>query len=249
MGLCVLTGASSGIGRAVAEQLAGEGERLALVARREPLLRELAGDIAAAGGEAHVYACDVTDRDAVANTVGRIERELGNIDRLVANAGGGSRTPGDAFDAARVAAMLELNTLGVAHCVEAVLPGMLARGRGHLVVIASLAGWRGLPRAAGYSASKAATIAMMESLRIDLAPRGIDVSIISPGFVRTREDKKRKPFQLELPDAAARICRAIHRRTRASAFPLPLVLATAAGRIMPAALYDRLLRRRPPPSH
>ena len=94
--------------------------------------------------------------------------------------------------------------VGVANCIEAVLPGMLARGRGHIVVTSSLAAWRGLPGAAAYCAAKAALTAMTESLRIDLAPRGIDVTVLAPGFVRTKPGKGRKPFQVGLEQATAR---------------------------------------------
>ena len=134
--------------------------------------------------------------------------------------------------------------MGVANCIEAVLPGMLARGRGHIVVTSSLAGWRGLPGAAAYSAAKAALTTMMESLRIDLAPHGVDVTVIAPGFVRTRADGKRKPFEIGLEVATARMARAIRARRRSVAFPLPLVVAQGFGRLLPAPLYDRLLRGR-----
>jgi NAD(P)-dependent dehydrogenase (short-subunit alcohol dehydrogenase family) len=123
---------------------------------------------------------------------------------------------------------------------------MLARGHGHIVVTSSLAAWRGLPGAAAYSAAKAALTAMMESLRIDLAPHGIDVTVISPGFVRTKPGKKGKPFQVGLEQAATRMARAIRARRRSYAFPLPLVLALGFGRLLPALLYDRLMRRRRP---
>jgi NAD(P)-dependent dehydrogenase (short-subunit alcohol dehydrogenase family) len=125
-----------------------------------------------------------------------------------------------------------------------VLPGMLARGRGHIGVTSSLAAWRGLPGAAGYSAAKAAVTAMMESLRIDLAPHGIDVTVLSPGFVGTRPEKRRKPFQVDLEAATARMARAIKARRKAYAFPLPLVLGIGFGRLLPAPVYDRLLARR-----
>ena len=134
--------------------------------------------------------------------------------------------------------------VGTANCIEAVLPGMLARGHGHIVVTSSLAAWRGLPGAAAYSAAKAALTAMMESLRIDLAPHGIDVTVLAPGFVRTKPEKRRKPFQVDLEAATARMARAIRARRKSYAFPLPLVLALGFGRFLPAPLYDRLMRPR-----
>jgi short-subunit dehydrogenase len=238
----LLTGASSGIGRSLALRLADD--RLALVARRKTLLDSLAAEIEAAGGEALALPCDVTDRAQVAAAVQAAEARLGAIERLIANAGGGSKTDVQNFRAGDVEAILRLNVVGVANCIEAVLPGMLARGQGHIVVTSSLAAWRGLPGAAAYSAAKAALTAMMESLRIDLAPHGIDVTVLAPGFVRTRPDQKRKPFQVDLEQATARMARAIRARRKSYAFPLPLVLALGFGRLLPAPLYDRLLARR-----
>jgi short-subunit dehydrogenase len=238
----LLTGASSGIGRSLALRLAEDS--LALVARRKALLDTLAAEIEAAGGQALVLPCDVTDREQVAAAVRAAEARFGPIERLIANAGGGRSTDVERFAAAEIEEILRLNVVGVANCIEAILPGMLARGRGHIVATSSLAAWRGLPGAAGYSAAKAALSTMMESLRIDLAPHGIDVTIISPGFVRTKPEGKGKPFQLGLEQATARMARAIRARRRSHAFPLPLVLALGFGRLLPAPLYDRLMRPR-----
>lgn len=244
MTVTLLTGASSGIGRSLALRLAEDP--LALVARRKTLLDTLAAEIEAAGGEALALPCDVTDRAQVAAAVEAAETRFGPIERLIANAGGGRSTEVERFSAAEIEDILRLNVVGAANCIEAVLPGMLARGHGHIVVTSSLAAWRGLPGAAAYSGAKAALSAMMESLRIDLAPHGIDVTVLAPGFVRTRSDKKRKAFQLDLEAATARMARAIRARRRSYAFPLPLVLALGFGRLLPAPLYDRLLRRRRP---
>jgi short-subunit dehydrogenase len=238
----LLTGASSGIGRSLARQLAADP--LALVARRKPLLDTLVAEIEAAGGQALALPCDVTERAQVAAAVQAAEARFGPIERLIANAGGGRSTDVERFAAADVEEILRLNVVGVANCIEAVLPGMLARGRGHIVVTSSLAAWRGLPGAAAYSGAKAALTAMMESLRIDLAPHGIDVTVLAPGFVRTRSDKRRKPFQLDLEQATAGMARAIRARRRSYAFPLPLVIGAGFGRLLPAPLYDRLLARR-----
>jgi len=238
----LLTGASSGIGRSLALRLAGDP--LALVARRKALLDTLAAEIEAAGGEALALACDVTEPAQVAEAVAAAVARFGPIERLIANAGGGRSTDVRTFAAADIEEGLRLNVVGTANCIEAVLPGMLARGRGHIVVTSSLAAWRGLPGAAGYSAAKAALTAMMESLRIDLAPHGIDVTVLSPGFVRTKPGKKGKPFQIGLEPATARMARAIRARRRSYAFPLPLVLGAGLGRLLPAPLYDRLMRPR-----
>jgi len=255
MGVTLVTGASSGIGRSLARRLAADGSPVALLARRKPLLESLVQEIEALGGRALAIPCDVTERARVHEAVRAAEAELGAIECLVANAGGGGPTSAEALEAGHVDGIFRLNVLGVVHCIEAVLPAMLARGSGHLVAVSSLAAWRGLPGAGAYCAAKAALGALMESLRLDLAPRGVRVTLLSPGFVRTRtgpraQARRRRPLEMELEDATRRMHRAIRARRRAYAFPLPLALAVAVGRLLPAALYDSLLAgrgRRPRP--
>jgi len=245
MGVTVVTGASSGIGRSLALRLATGGEAVAVLARREELLRELVAEIEAAGGRAFAAACDVTDRGSVAAAFADVEQQLGPVTRLVANAGGGEPTGIDPFDAAHVEATLLLNVVGVANCIAAVLPGMLARRHGHLVAMGSLAAMRGLPGAAAYSASKAALANMMESLRIDLRSTGVDVTLLAPGFVNTRpakkKKKKRRPLTMSLENATDRMIRAIERRERVRAFPLSLVALLGLSRLLPRAMLDALL--------
>lgn len=246
MGITFLTGASSGIGRSLALRLAASGESIAAVARRRDLLDSLVAEIESGGGRALAVPCDVTDPGAVGEGFAHAARVLGAPTRLIANAGGAvpGQKGGDAFSAENFKASIELNLLSVAYCVEAVLPAMLERGSGHLVCTSSLAGVRGLPGAAGYSAAKGALTNFMESLRIELRPRGIDVTVILPGFVRNRPAaKKRRPFVVELEDATARMQRVIEARRSYDAFPLGLVALVNLGRLLPAALYDRLLGR------
>jgi short-subunit dehydrogenase len=222
--------------------MAREGEVIAAVARRKPLLDTLVAEITEAGGHAVAIACDVTDRAQVLAAVAEAEALLGPCDRLIACAGGGERATVDAFDSAHVDQIFAVNVSGTVHCIEALLPGMLRRGSGHLVAVSSLAAYRGLPGAAAYSGAKAALSTIIESLRIDLRPRGIAVTLLSPGFVRTKPsaNKKRKPFQLELEKATGMMCRAILARRRSYAFPWPLVAIATMGRLLPAAVYDRL---------
>ncbi len=247
MAVTFLTGASSGIGRSLARRLAAGGEAVATAARRKPLLDSLVAEIEKEGGRALAVECDVTNRTRVHEAVAEAEATLGPIDRLVANAGGGDRTFAGRFEAAQVERVIALNVIGAANCIEAVLPGMLSRGRGHLVAVGSLAAYRGLPTAGAYSAAKAALSNLMESLRIELRPLGVDVTLLLPGFVRTEPSKgrkKSKPLQLELEDATARMHAAILARRPRYAFPAPLVLVLGLARILPAALYDRLLAGR-----
>lgn len=245
MTVTIVTGASSGIGRSLARRIARSGDPVALLARRKALLDELAAEIAQAGGRALALACDVTDAAQVAASVREVEQRLGPVERLVANAGGGTPTFVDEFAAEAVAACLDLNVVGAARCIEAVLPGMLARGSGHLVAVSSLAGVRGLPTGAAYSAAKAALDHLMESLRIDLRGRGVSVTVIAPGPVRLKpKSKKSRLASIDVERTAALIERAIERRAAYAAFPWPVALAARVGRFFPPALYDALLAGR-----
>lgn len=240
-----VTGASSGIGRSLARRLAAGGDPVAVMARRADRLETLAGEITAAGGRAIAVPCDVTDAARVRSAFARIEAELGPVERLVANAGGGERTDARALTASHVAAIVDLNLMGTVHCIEAVLPGMLSSGRGHLVGVSSLAARRGVPRGAAYSASKAALTNLLESLRLDLRGTGIDVTVLLPGFVRTGDGSpvgtRSKPFRLELEAATRRMERAIRARRRSDAFPLPLAALARLATLLPAAVYDRIM--------
>jgi short-subunit dehydrogenase len=244
-----ITGASSGIGRSLARRLARGGDAVAAVARRKLLLDTLVAEIEADGGRALAIECDVTDRAAVIEATRTAEAALGPIERLVANAGGGTPTTPETFSAEQIERVIALNVGGTANCIEALLPAMLERDSGHIVATSSLAAYRGLPGAAAYSAAKAALTNMLESLRIDLYPTGVDVTIICPGFVRVSEKKKRKkrkPLQMDVEDATRLMHAAILSRRPHYAFPLPMVLAVNLSRLLPAALYDRLLTGRGP---
>ncbi|MGH6961234.1 MAG: SDR family NAD(P)-dependent oxidoreductase, partial [Dongiaceae bacterium] len=183
MNVTLVTGASSGLGRAIALRLAARGERIIAVARRREPLDALIRDIEAAGGCARAISCDVTDREQVLRAVAEVESTDGPIERLVSCTGGGKRTTVAAFQAAQLEQMLSLNVMGTANCLEAVLPRMLHRRRGHIVAISSLAAARGLPGSAEHSAAKAALSTLLEGLRIDLNRHGIDLTVLSPGFV------------------------------------------------------------------
>lgn len=241
-----LTGASSGLGRALAPLLARDGHAVALAARREEELRTTARAVRDVGGRARVFPLDVTDGEAVRDAIGACGRETGPVERIVANAGIGQDTPADDLDAGVVARILEVNVTGAVHAVAAALPGMLERDRGHVVGISSLAALRGLPRTGAYSASKAALSTFLESLRVDLRETGVDVTTIHPGYVRTpMTDRSRHPLPhlVELDDAAARIHRTIRARKRVDYFPWPLAVQIRIARLLPPAVYDWLASR------
>jgi short-subunit dehydrogenase len=238
MGVTLVTGASSGLGRQIAIRLAARGETIVAVARRREPLEALIREIEAGGGRARAIPCDVTDRQQVASAVAAVEAVDGPIERLVSCTGGGKRTTVDDFRAAQLEQMLTLNVMGTANCLEAVLPGMLRRRRGHIVAISSLAAARGLPGGAEHSAAKAALSTLLEGLRVGLKRHGVDLTVLSPGFVRGDESKKRRPLEVPIDIAAARMVKAIERRRRSYAFPLPLVLTLAALRCVPPAWAD-----------
>jgi short-subunit dehydrogenase len=242
-GVTVITGASEGIGRSLAIALARRGEAVALIARRQPLLDEAADEIARSGGRAFAIACDVTDRDAVHAAIGRIEQSFGPILRIVANAGGGKRAAGAELDAMAIDATMRLNYLGSVYPVEAALPFMLRRGQGHLVFMSSLAALLGLPGAAGYSAAKAAVARFAESLQIDLASQGIDVTLLYPGFVDKGKKKKRKLLAMPLPAMTERTVKAILSRRRCYIYPASLRALLGLVRCLPAGLRVSLLGR------
>jgi short-subunit dehydrogenase len=239
-----LTGASSGIGEGLALAFAKKGAILALVARRKELLDDLKVRCEAAGGKARAFAADVRDAEVLAAAAEGFRNEFGHIDVMIANAGvsGKSRETRDLVPEA-VKDVIDINLIGAVNAVHAVLPQMLERGSGQLVAISSLAGFRGLPRSAAYSASKAAMTAFFESLRLDVAHRGVDVTIVQPGFIRTpltagREAKM--PFLMYLDDSIPHFIRAIEKKKRFAAFPWQLATIVRLGRIMPAWLYDRI---------
>lgn len=239
----LITGASSGIGRALASELGKRGARLGLTARRAEELLKVAEEVERAGGEALALPADVRDPEAMKVAAESVRERWGRIDVLVANAGMSSTTAGTSLNAGEVGDVISVNVLGVVNSVAAVLPAMLERGGGHLVAISSLASYRGMPKSGAYSASKAAVSTFFESLRVDLAKSGVDVTVIHPGFIRTpmtANRKKKLPFLLEVDDAACRIIRAVERRARTYAFPWQLASLVRVIKHIPGRLYDRL---------
>ena len=243
----LLTGASSGIGEALAIEMAKRGAILGLVARREDMLRDLVARCEKVGGTARAHPTDVTDAEGMQQAVNTLRAEFGHIEILIANAGiGGNNSETRSLQPDAVKKVIDINLLGAVNSIHAVLPQMLERGRGHLVAISSLAGFRGLPKSAAYSASKAGMTALFESVRLDVQHKGIDVTIIQPGFIKTpltagRENKM--PFLTELDDAIPLFIRAIERKKKFAAFPWQLATIVRAGRIFPAWLYDKVAGR------
>jgi len=241
--VAVITGASSGIGWAVAKELASKGCMLGLVARRADRLQALADEIRAAGGKA-AFAAFRTIRE-----------QLGPIDLLFANAGVGLPTPLEPLNIPQVELMFRVNTLGVVYAIEAVLPEMLQRSRGHLAAVSSLAAYKGLPGESAYCASKAAVNVYMEGLRIQLRSHGIYVTTVCPGFVdtpMTQVNEFKMPWLWSADKAARKIVRALEKRKKVYNFPWQTALMMKFTNWLPDRMVSYFVSDktgdRPPPA-
>jgi short-subunit dehydrogenase len=220
--VAVVTGASSGIGWALAKALAAEGCKVGLVARRQERLAELAAQLRRDGGTAAVAVADVGQREQVHLAMQTLRKELGPIDLLVANAGIGVPTLLEPFNVGDIEAMFRVNVLGMIYAIEAVLPEMLARRRGHLAAVSSLGAYKGLPGESGYCASKAAVNTYLEGLRIQLHGQGVTVTTLCPGFVKTPMtdiNEFHMLWLLSADEAARRMVRALKQRRKVYNFP------------------------------
>ncbi len=247
----LITGAGRGIGRGTALALADAGCRLALIDRDPANLASVDAELRAKGVSVGSSPADVTDRDGLLAAVRKLEAEVGPIDVLVACAGIGGLTPVPPdLDIKGLRAMLDVNVVGVAQTIEAVLPGMIARGSGHIVGVSSVAGFRGLPWMVAYSASKAAVSALLEGLRPALRLRGVTITTACPGFVRTALTEGtpfRKPVKMMTPEAAGRhLARAALRRPRNCVFPLSTALGMAFLKVVPDRVFDWMMDRAGP---
>jgi short-subunit dehydrogenase len=234
--VAVVTGTSSGIGWSLAKALAADGCKVGLVARRRPQLESLAGEIESAGGSAAFAVADVADRPQVLAAIADLAGQLGPVDLLVANAGVGAPTLIEPFNVDDIENQFRVNVLGVVYAIEAVLPDMLSRGRGHIAAVSSLAAYKGLPGESAYCASKAALSSFMDGLRVQLRGRGVAVTTLCPGFVRTpmtAANEFRMPFVLDADEAARRMLRALRRRRKVYNFPMPTWLLMQLSRLAP----------------
>ncbi len=234
-----LVGASEGLGRALAELMSRAGVELVLSARSEYRLQELAASLP---GPAEVLPMDVAETASVRAAAAR----AGTLDGLVFVAGVYWPQAAQDWDAGQVEAMLDVNLTGAARILGAVVPGMVARDAGHIVLTGSLAGFRGLPGAIGYGASKAGLMSLAESMALDLHGTGVEVQLVNPGFIRTRLTDK-NDFTMRAIMEPYVAARAIldHMRTRRFrlSFPFAFSLIFRLSRIVPDRLWFRLLAR------
>lgn len=236
------------MGAALGRRLAGRGIEVWLAARREDRLTALAEAIVADGGRAHPMALDIADARATFDRIVALDEETGGIDLVVANAGIAGLPAAIPISRCRwddVESLLRVNVEGTLATLVALVPRMLERGHGHLVATSSLTPWLPNPRTAPYGAGKAALTYFMRSIDIELAPRGIAVSTIHPGFVATEAAagvEEPMPWLVSEERAAAIIDRGIRRRARDIRFPRRIYWLAGALGLLPRFLYDPLSR-------
>jgi len=241
-----ITGASSGIGAALARRYAADGAIVGLVARRGETLRHLASEL---GSAAWFRAGDVGDSGFMRQTAADFCAQHGLPDVVIAGAGISVGTLGsEPEDLVVLERTLRTNVFGLAATLQPFVVPMMGRGRGTLVGVASMAGWRGLPGGGAYSASKSAVITWLESLRVELRGSGVKVVTICPGYIdtpMTRVNPYRMPFLLAADVCARRIARAIDAGRSLAIVPWPMRVASWGLRAAPNWLYDRLAARAP----
>jgi NADP-dependent 3-hydroxy acid dehydrogenase YdfG len=248
MSVAIITGASSGIGAAVAEELARRGWKVGLIARRADRLQVLAERI---GDNAAVAAADVTDRAGLEAAIAQLEQTLGPCDLMLANAGIGETVSGKHFSTDAAIKVIDVNVNGVIHAIGAVIGPMLERNSGHIAVTSSVAGYRGLPGFGAYSASKAAVTTLLESLRVDLRQTGVSTTAIHPGFVISELTEKNTftmPFLVKTEDAARTIVNGLEKRKPLICFPWQMRLGMWLVKHVPDFIYDRVVGSASPTS-
>jgi NAD(P)-dependent dehydrogenase (short-subunit alcohol dehydrogenase family) len=236
-----ITGASSGIGAALALELARRGAKVAITARNAEAL----DGVAARGAGLLAAPGDITDEAGIAGVAADVEERLGPIDVAVLNAGTYEPVLPDTFTTEIFRRHIDVNVLGTVNCIQAVLPGMLERRSGRIAVVASVTGYAPLPMASAYGATKAFLISMSESLRADLRGerRGVEVTVIAPGFVTTGLTERNDfemPFVIEAGEAARIIADGLERGAAEIAFPRRMaVLMKLLGQWLPGPVRRR----------
>jgi short-subunit dehydrogenase len=242
-GIAWITGASSGIGRAVALKLADAGWQVAASARSADKLSALAQE---RRGRIHPYPVDVTDPQALKDSVRDIEHALGPVDLALLSAGSYKRESAVGFDAGKFSELVRLNVIGTGYSLEAAMAPMISRKAGQIAVIASVAGYVGLPGGGFYGATKAALINLCEALQPQLEREGVKLQVINPGFVDTPLTRKNDfpmPFLIGEDEAAEAIVRGLGSKKFEIVFPWKMALATKLLRAMPYAVSLRVTRR------
>lgn len=245
-GVAWITGASSGLGEALALRMARAGWRVAASARGAEKLAALERASAGGGGSIHAMPLDVTDAAATAATIARIEDKIGPIDQAVLNAGTHAPVRAAALEITDFQKLVDLNLMGTVHCLSPLLASMSARGAGRVAVVASVAGYRGLPTSAAYGMTKAGLINLAEALKPELDGLGVTLQVVNPGFVRTPLTDRNPfpmPFLMEVEDAAAALYRGLQSERFEIVFPRRFAYIMKVLRCLPTSLAFALTRR------
>jgi short-subunit dehydrogenase len=241
-----ITGATTGLGRALALHYAGLGATLGLAARNGDALSALASQVST---PVQIYPLDVRDAAALQSAAADFLARCGGVDVVIANAGVSVGTDSSAAEDLEVfAEVIDVNVTGIANTFQPFIAAMRSARSGTLAGIASVAGYRGLPGAGAYSASKAAAIAYLEALRVELHGTGVRVVTVSPGYIATpmtAVNPYRMPFLMSADDAAAKIARLVDRGCSYAVIPWQMAIVARVLRLLPNALYDRLFARAP----
>ncbi len=238
-----VTGASTGIGRALALRLAKDGWNVAASARSVENLNSLAAEFPE---RIHAFPLDVTHEEETIATVDAIEKTLGSLDLVILNAGSYKPLSATSFDTRAFGDMVTLNLMGTVHCLGAVMPKMIARRAGHLAVVASVAGYVGLPSSAAYGATKAGLINMCQALYPELKAENVKLSLINPGFVDTpltRRNDFPMPFLISADAAVESILAGLKSKRFEIVFPWKMALAIKFLALLPDRLRFALTRR------
>lgn len=238
-----MTGGSSGIGAATALKLAKQGHQVALSARSEDKMQAL---VEQGQGRIHAFPLDVTKTKDVQRVFAEIEEKLGPVDMAFLNAGTYFPEDKTTFKVSSFQKTMDVNLIGMARCLEPALQAFRTRGRGHIVMMGSVAGYRGLPQSLCYSPSKAAIQNLAESLAIECYGSGIKVQVINPGFVRTPLTDKNEfdmPFRIEVEEAAEIIVKGLQKKKFEITFPWQFSLILKTLGLLPHSLYIPLLHK------
>jgi len=234
-----ITGASSGIGAETAKQLAQQGATVAISARSKDKLKALESTKGLSGA-IHAYPCDITDAAAIAKTIQSIEKDLGNIDIALLNAGTYISDPIDTFTLSDFEKQFQINVFGTANCFKPLIDIFSARGQGHIAIVSSVAGYRGLPRSIAYGATKAALINMSEALYLECKPLGIKIQLICPGFVKTPLTDKNDfemPMIMPVEDAATALIKGLKGNKFEITFPRTFAILLKTIGLLPDKAY------------
>jgi short-subunit dehydrogenase len=238
-----ITGASSGLGEGLARRYAEPGAVIGLCARRAPLLAELAKGIESRGARALVYAVDVGDTAEMQAATADFARQCGGVDLVIANAGIGIAHATLEGKSEPIAKLMQVNVIGATNTVVPFVPVMVQQRSGTLVAVSSVAGYRGLPGRAAYSASKAAVMTFMDALRLDLEGTGVHAMTLCPGFVRTPLTASlpgKLPFVIDVEEAVRQMASAIDQRAKTFVFPWQVRILSRVLEFAPEGLVRKI---------